>query len=78
MPVDTKLVRGQRDDPFFIFYYISANSKFQISFTFDPFTRRVSIINVRSDRSSQTSQTIVTQQVVTMAPIINQQVKIYG
>jgi hypothetical protein len=68
MPVDAKLIRGQRDDPFFIFYYISANSKFQISFTFDPFTRQVSIINVRSEKSSQT---VVTQQVVTMTPIKN-------
>ena len=55
LPAGYRLSRVERDDPYFRFYYTFGASKYQVDFTFDPFTRKVFVINIKSETVSETT-----------------------
>ena len=40
-------MRAERDDPYFRFYYSLAEKRYQVDFTYDQFTKKVTLINIK-------------------------------
>ena len=53
LPSGYRLSRVERDDPYFRFYYTFGLSKYQCEFTFDPFARKVFLVNIKSETVSE-------------------------
>ena len=71
IPVEARLDKVERDEPFFRFYYVFGPSKYQVEFTFDPLAKRIDVRGIQS-------QTVTEQVKVVREPIkvIEQPVKV--
>lgn len=56
LPIGAQLIRVERDEPFFRFYYFIGSSMSQVEFTFDPVAKKINIRNVKTEGLPETTK----------------------
>lgn len=70
IPSGFTLTKIQRDDPFFRFFYTLGGSSYQVEFTYDPFTRKVSLVSLKVEKASETVVIVKEPVVPVKEPVV--------